>query len=313
VGRTFTLTDNADNYVQNLIADRIEATINARGGNDRISLNRSDDLGGGSTVNAGDGRDVVDNFIEQGSLIRLQGGNDIYLGRGFGSFATDAPDRVSGGAGSDTFAFETFKSLYSGDAGNDKFISVGWQNQIAGGRGSDTVDYSGRDRDSTQGGSGVSIDLAAGQVGTGGSRIERLASIENAIGTGVSDDISGTAGSNRLTGGGGADFLQGLGGADVFVYTRASHGAIFGNAIDQIADFDRAEGDLINLARVDANASRGGNQAFTFSEEQAFSGRAGEIIFVSGQLLADRNGDALVDFAIDMNGLTSLSAGDFIL
>jgi serralysin len=313
VGRTFNLTDRADTYVQDLIAARIEAVINARGGNDRISLNRVDDLGGGNTVNAGAGRDVVDNFIEQGSLIRLQDGNDVYLGRGFGSFSTDAPDQVFGGAGADTFAFETFKSLYSGDAGNDTFFSVGWQNLIKGGAGADTVNYSGRDDDSTQGGSGVSIDLALGQVATGGSRVERIQSIENAVGTGVGDEIGGTSGANRLTGGGGADFLLGRGGADVFVYAKGSEGAIFGNQIDEIADFSRAQGDRIDLSGVDANSQATGNQKFIFSTGQSFTDRAGELIFVGGQILADRNGDGNADFAIDMNRLASMRAGDFIL
>jgi serralysin len=312
MARTFTLTNGADRYVQDLVADRVGATINARGGDDRISLNRVDDLGGGNTVNAGDGRDVVDNFIEQGSLIRLQGGDDVYLGRGFGSFATDAPDLVLGGGGNDTFAFETFQSLYRGDAGNDTFISVGWQNRIAGGKGSDTVDYSGRDRDSTQGGTGVSIDLATGEVATGASRIERITSIENAIGTGVGDEISGTNGANRLTGGGGADALQGLGGADVFVYTKASHGGIFDGVVDLIADFSRAEGDRVDLGAVDANATRRGNQDFIFSATGTFSGRAGEVIFADGLVLADRNGDSAVDFAIDMNGLAGMRAEDFL-
>jgi Ca2+-binding RTX toxin-like protein len=311
---TFTLTDGADTYVQNLIPDRVGATINGLDGNDRITLNRVDDLGGGNVVNAGSGRDVVDNFKEQGNLIRLQGGDDVYLGRGFGSFGTDTPDLVTGGAGNDTFAFETFQSGYRGDSGNDTFLSVGWQNRIAGGRGSDTVDYSGRDRDSTQGGTGVAIDLAAGEVATGASRIERLSSIENAIGTNERDEISGTGGANRLTGGGGADFLQGRGGADVFVYTRASHGGIFeGNTVDLIADFSRAGGDRIDLDAVDANANRRGNQDFTFSADDSFSGRAGEVIFAEGFVQADRNGDREVDFAIDMNGLAGMRAGDFLL
>ena len=318
MGRTMRLTSGADTFRQGLSVENREITILALGGNDRIVLDRSDDFGGGNTVSAGAGRDVVINSDEGGNLISLGSANDIYIGTGFGTFVTDAPDTVSGGLGNDRFFFETFKSLYKGGAGNDKFFSVGWQNTILGGRGIDTLSYEPRDDDQSQGGSGVTVDLLAGRVQTGANRFETIRSIENVIGSGADDALFGTNGRNVLTGAQGFDQLTGRGGADTFLFRSTAEAAMDGGNIDLITDFNAAQGDRIHLARIDANTNAGRNQAFRFIDDADFSGRAGELqLERDGQgnsiLQGDVNGDGLADFRIGLIGVTDLSTDSILL
>ena len=317
MGRSLTLTNGADSFTQGLVANNVAITLFTLDGNDQVSLNRSDDLGGGNTVDTGAGADTVVSFKELGNIIRLGTGNDIYVGRGFSSFASDPIDQVFAGAGADRIAVETFHSKYFGQTGNDTFFSVGWQNTFNGGAGIDTISYAPRDDDVTQGGRGVTIDLAAGVVQTGANRREFLVSIENAIGSGANDVLFGTSGANRLNGAGGFDELTGRGGADRFVFSRASDSPANRDAVDLVMDFRRAQGDKIELSQIDAKAGVAGNQAFTFLAAAAFSGQAGQLRFdvlSDGVLISgDINGDRVADFQIGVFGHTTMLATDFIL
>ena len=317
MGRTVRLTNRADTFTQGLSANNVEINLFTLGGNDRVNLNRDDDLGGGNTVNTGKGNDVVVNLKESGNIIRLGDGNDTYVGRGFGSFSTDPFDQVFAGKGADTIAVETFQSRYFGEAGNDTFFSVGWQNVFHGGAGTDTISYAPRDDDSTQGGSAVEINLGAGTVQTGASRIETLISIENATGSGADDTIIGSSGANRLEGSGGLDQLAGLAGADRFVFAQAEHSPVAPDGIDLITDFSRAEGDRIDVSGIDAKTGAG-NQAFTFIGTGDFTGAKGQLrieVFPGEGLIltGDVNGDSVADFRIGLLNLTTLVASDLIL
>jgi serralysin len=326
MAKTFKGTNGNDKIVQ---GNEPGVKIFALGGNDKITLNRTDDLGGGNFVDAGGGHDEVANLKEGGNVIKLGGGNDVYAGSGFASFASERGDTVSGGAGKDQFFFETFKSLYKGDAGNDQFFSVGWQNSIDGGAGTDTISYQFRHEDTTIGDTGVIIDLFGGRVTTGTSRTEFLNSIENAVGSIHADEIGGTndanvlhgfngddeiagfGGNDTIIGGKGADTLAGDGatvfGADTFVYTSVQDSPAAGG-FDLILDFSSAQGDKIDLSGL---ATR--NTTLSFSDADSFSGRAGEVVFSGGGVFVDMDGDQVQDLVIDMNGLGDMSRSDFIL
>jgi len=316
--RTLRLTNDADSFTQGLASENIEIRIFALGGADQINLNRSDDFGGGNFVDAGLGNDTVQCGDEDGNLILLGGGADVYFGLGFGSFATEAPDTVQGGSGADTFVFETFKSSYLGGDGNDLFRSVGEANFINGGAGVDTVSYDRRSTSFSQGDTGVTINLAAQLVQTGAIRTETLRSIENAIGSSNDDVIIGSNGANRLTGGGGIDALQGGGGADRFVFLALSDAEVFSDVAEEIVDFDRSQNDRIDLSAIDAKTGVAGNQAFIFKSEGDFTGTKGELVFLvnqPGQMLVggDVNGDRVTDFQFLVDGVSTLLSGDFIL
>jgi serralysin len=86
-----------------------------------------------------------------------------------------------------------------------------------------------------------------------------------------------------------------------------------GSVRDVITDFSRNEGDRIDLSALDANSRLSGDQAFAFIGGGVFTRAAGQLRFAGGVLQADVNGDARADFEIAIQGVSVLSATDFIL
>ncbi len=149
-------------------------------------------------------------------------------------------------------------------------------------------------------------------------------------GTG-NDTLNGGDGNDTLNGGGGDDILNGGNGNDLLLATvgrdtmTGGAGADtfrFGAAIneigttaatrDVIADFSRAQGDRIDLSAIDANTGAGGNQAFTFIGNAAFTA-AGQLRYANGVLEGNVGGSLAADFSITMQGTPALQAADFFL
>ncbi|MDO6964770.1 calcium-binding protein [Rhizobium alvei] len=316
-------TNRNDTLQQN---GRPEVRIFGLDGNDKIGLDRDDDLGGNNFVDAGRGRDLVANAFEGGNRILLGAGDDKYVGLGFDfNFA----DRVEGGDGNDQFFLTTNISTYVGGKGNDIFHSEGHKNDFIGGTGIDTISYKFRHESSVVGDEGVTISLGENAAQTGSNSLEELISIENAIGSLNSDIIGGSNGANKLSGlagdddvfgfggndvldgGAGIDFLFGGAGADRFVFSSLSHSQL--NRPDEIKDFSQTEGDRIDLSAIDANPNLVGNQAFEFIGSDFFSGNGGEVRFTKGMLLVDISGDADSEMAFRVFGVSDLQQSDFIL
>jgi len=188
-------------------------------------------------------------------------------------------DRLWGLQGDDTL---------NGGAGND---------QIDGGVGSDLVTY----WDAT---AGVTASLANGAAqNTGGSGSDTLWNIEHLSGSAFGDVLEGSsaantlrgengndvirglgggdwllggAGNDILEGGGGVDVLTGGSGADLFRYVSFADAALATQRTEDgsswweylqpevITDFNRAEGDRIDLSWIDARADLAGDQGFVF-------------------------------------------------
>ena len=131
----------------------------------------------------------------------------------------------------------------------------------------------------------------------------------------VGDDyLDGGAGGDLVIGGAGADTLLGGAGANRFLFLAMSDSGP--GARDSIGDFDRAAGDLIDLALIDADSGTQANDAFTFIGSAAFSNRAGELRYevIDGlaNVFADTNGDGLADMSFTVNADT-IRTDDFIL
>lgn len=131
-------------------------------------------------------------------------------------------------------------------------------------------------------------------------------------GKGGNDNIAAGAGNDTMIGGMGADKMLGGLGADVFVYNNISESGI-GSGRDIIEDFNKAEGDKINLNAIDAYAGSIGNQDFTFIGSNAFSGLKGEVRFSGGILQVNTGTDKIADMEIALTGVTSFKSEFLVL
>ena len=174
---------------------------------------------------------------EQGDILYGEGGADQLGG-------LDGNDRLYGGDGND---------LLEGGFGDD---------DLYGGAGNDTASLYNY-------GSRVVADLASGTATGTTTGHDRLFSIENLIGTPYADRLAGDGRANVLNGAFDADVLTGRGGADRFDYDQAYHSPA--TRPDHITDFNRAQGDRIDLRDVDANERVDGVQDLTFIGRAAFT------------------------------------------
>ncbi len=117
--------------------------------------------------------------------------------------------------------------------------------------------------------------------------------------------------------GAGRDAVYGGTGADQFIFRTGELAGATTATAELVHDFSQADGDQLNLDGLDANRTITGRQDFTFIGTAGFSGTAGELryehtngnTFVSG----DTNGDGTADFMIRLDGLHTLTSGDFVL
>ena len=126
-------------------------------------------------------------------------------------------------------------NILIGGRGNDILAGGGGADLLIGGPGVDTVTYA---RNLSN--HGVRVDLALGVADGASAQGDRLAGVENLIGSSSDDELYGSDESNRLWGGRhGDDLLAGRGGRDVFVFHEH-------DGHDKVLDFDPAE-DRIEL------------------------------------------------------------------
>ncbi len=263
--------------------------------------------------------------------------------------ASNAGGRLNGGAGHDTLVGGEGNDTLTGGAGNDMLRPGGGRNEVDGGPGFDTLDFSGatgrvlvdlavnvegaRFARFFQYGSGNGDSYRNIEAVRGGPHADNLrgtAGDDVLFGGAGSDRLYGRGGSDRLDGGPGADALYGNRGADTltggegaavrdrFIYFSPDESpAGLGNR-DVITDFQPGV-DRIEISRFDADTTRGGKQKFTWIGDGHFSGRAGELRYtydarIGATLLqADRDGDRIPDFEIELTGNLHLSATDFLL
>jgi Ca2+-binding RTX toxin-like protein len=172
------------------------------------------------------GNDGV-NRIEGGAgndHIEGRAGDDVLAG-GAGA------DWLDGGDGIDTADYSAFSGAvrvsliaqvgYGADAENDRLVNVeniigsahddtligdGGDNRFEGGAGADTIEGGGGGIDTaayTRSNAGVVVDLTAATGKGGDAEGDRLASIENLVGSDHADVLTGDGGANRIDGGAG--------------------------------------------------------------------------------------------------------------
>jgi Ca2+-binding RTX toxin-like protein len=243
----------------------------------------------------------------------------IPIALGAGSHALTAT--ASDVAGNTSAASET-SGVVTGTAGNDVLFAPG-PDLAVGGAGNDVylVDHV-DDRPTEAVGEGFdTVYASVGYTLPDASEIEFL--IANAGATGLAltgnafaNTIFGGGGDDTIAGGGGADMLFGGLGADVFALLALTDSTVDPTGQDIIGDFSALAGDLIGLSAIDANSLLGGNQAFAFIGDAAFSAAGqvrAEIVGGMTVVSGDVNGDGSADFALRLTGAHTLNAGNFIL
>jgi Ca2+-binding RTX toxin-like protein len=178
--------------------------------------------------------------------------------------------------------------------GADKLYGLAGIDTLYGGLGNDTLD-GGANEDSLFGDAGNDI-LTGGLAG---------------------DTLYGGDGNDLLTGGTGYDVLIGDAGSDRFIFLAKDFVGIDQSTPDEITDFAQVDGDLIDLSAVDASTKAAGDQAFAFIGAAPFHKVAGELRYqqIDGNnyIYGDTNGDSISDFTIQLDGLLTPTAKDFIL
>ena len=125
--------------------------------------------------------------------------------------------------------------------------------------------------------------------------------------------MTGGAGNDVLTGAAGADRLTGAAGSDTFDFNSLSEMGVTSGTWDVVTDFTHGA-DKIDLSTLDANTGTAANDAFSGTLVSHFTA-AGQLMYdgVHHILYGNTDGDTSAEFAIVLNGVTSLSGVDFVL
>ena len=139
----------------------------------------------------------------------------------------------------------------------ESFIDTGSGNDVVRGAIRDSVVHGGSGDDR------IEISQGYGSILDGGSGDDRIAvegiSADMQLFGGTGDDIIiGGSGNDTISGGTGSDVLRGGRGADKFVFDVSS----FGRGTDLISDFNRNEGDKIDLASAITGINKGAIASF---------------------------------------------------
>ncbi len=249
-------------------------------------------------------------------------------------------DTIEGGAGDDTIFGGNGSDLLFGGDGDDFIFGGRGGDTIDGGAGFDVVvlgmepirmvlDLQSPAQSIGEPVGDVYLGIEAFSGGAGADQLRGDGGPNRFMGGGGSDRLYGRAGDDTLDGGAGADVLYGNTGADSltggpgnvrdrFVYFGTADSGVGPGRRDVITDYQPGI-DRIEISRIDANPFAPGNQAFTFLGTGGFSGRPGELRTeldrAGGRTIvqADIDGDGRPDFEIELTGLHTLTAADFLL
>jgi Ca2+-binding RTX toxin-like protein len=262
----------------------------------------------------GKGNDIADTITGNSGANALYGyaGDDMLLGGG-------GRDILDGGTGTDTLQGGADNDIYVIDSTSDVIV------ETADG-GVDFVQSSASytlsanvERMYLLGSAnidGTGNDLANLLVGNSGANmLSGLGANDRIYGGDGNDQINGGDGNDYMEGGAGQDDFIGGAGKDYFVFRDGDFADASTATADRIQDF--TYGDRISVSPVDANSGIDGNQAFAFIGTASFDGTAGELRYEqtggNTYLSGDTDGDGIADFWILLDGLHTMTAGDFIL
>jgi Ca2+-binding RTX toxin-like protein len=251
-----------------------------------IDLNSTtDNLSNIENVTGGSGADTLTGSAVA-NVLRGGGGVDtVYAGAGVDTVYGDSGDdtlrgeagidTLDGGADNDTLYGGAEDDILSGGAGNDTLEGGAGADTVGGGDGDDFVVMASDAADSVDGGAGtdtasyaafasaVTVDLA--------STTDNLSNVENVVGGGGIDTLTGSTLANRLEGGGGNDVIRGGDGIDTlygdagddWLQGGAGGDIIHGGAGMDTADYRGSTGGItVNLSGGAAGGGDAANDSF---------------------------------------------------
>ncbi|MGQ0565250.1 MAG: calcium-binding protein [Gemmobacter sp.] len=330
---------NALNGSDTVLGGLLNDTIFGGSGDDELFGNGGDDFLDGSDSNdrleGGDGNDQIRDFGGQFTFTDGGDGDDnVSLGTGFQQGSV-----VNGGLGydtlslGDTFSLNLLKVSNFEEMATLSGVVTGTAKQFSGFdriyNSSETPDASvslnlfglaGIDYKVNLGAALANVAvLFVGSLGndriiTGRGNDTVFGDLGNDIlfGSQGHDDLHGSAGNDTLVGGIGRDTLTGGGDDDTYVYQKAKDSQGQGDLIIGWGNGD----DIIDLRPIDAIPG-GANDAFDFIGGAAISGSGGEVQAVTTAMQTVVNvyidTDAVADMRIVIDGVFTLTAGDFLL
>jgi Ca2+-binding RTX toxin-like protein len=303
-------------------------------GNDTLlGFGGNDILIGGSgkdTLDGGEGSDWICYFGRSESVsVKLSGATDtkVYIA-GLAEDTVRNVENVAGGKGNDLLIGDSLANQLFGYDGNDTLKGGGGKDQLDGGKGIDTADYSDKSTSVRVTLKGASI----ANVTVGGAQEDTLVNIENLIGGTAADRLVGDENANYLSGQGGIDVLIGNGGVDIlrggsgtdyFVFSSIADSGNFEGKRDIIEDFS-GRYDIIDLSSIDASTILFGNNTFIWRGLAQFTTNSqGEVRYSQFDnagtsndytiIFVDNDSDRSSEMQIQLNGVFTLNASDFLL
>jgi hypothetical protein len=215
---------------------------------------------------------------------------------------------INGSAGDDVIIGSAGADVLIGGAGNDDLHGKGGNDTLRGGDGDDKLSGGSGD-DDLQGGSGN--DSLQGDGGN-----------DSLQGGSGADCLEGGSGDDVLIGGLGADQLAGGEGSDSFKFVWVDESEPTADNRDHILDFIQGV-DRIDLSKIDADNDVPEDQAFHFVGLADFGKSHLELRFghIQGShddairtlIEADTDGDGHANLQIELHGLFTMTADDFLL
>ena len=273
---TITGSDNPDNTAEDFSGRAGNDTIDGKGGFDRAFYN-NDPTASGIQIDMASGVVTGDTAIGTDtlrSIKSIRGTNfaDVYVATNFGV------------SGANVGTFGSFNE-FEGMGGDDSIVGNGntrlaFYNALAG----VTVDLNAGTSHGTGSGdvAGVGNDTFSGAVAVRGSNFA-----DEIFGDAFANILEGRDGDDRLDGRGGADTLTGGNGADTFIFAD-------GGGTDFVTDFNRAQGDMIDVSGVAVIS--------TFADVQSRATVSG------GNTVIDLGGGN----TLTLTGVTSIQQSDFV-
>jgi len=327
-------------FGDSLRGDDLGNRIFGAGGNDGLYGRGGDDMLvgglGADLLNGGAGFDTASYFTAAAGVVA----HLLFPGANTGEAAGDryvSIEALSGSGFGDSLFGDNLDNVIDGAAGGDALYGRGGDDVLIGGTGADYLDGGvGIDAASYRTAAGAVVaDLLVPGVNTGDAAGDRYVWIENLYGSGFGDSLRGDSldnlldggegddalyglgggdtlfggdGDDMLIGGAGADALHGGAGSDVFLFQASADS--LPSAYDTIMDFLSGV-DMIDLRLIDADTGLDGDQEFNFIGGDDFTGTAGELMFLSGFLSGDTNGDMQANFEVYLVDVDVLVASDF--